>query len=91
MLGSQEHRHLSCHHELTLTALAVNGCRSDIEMMTYFIYNIIHCERMVVNLHSPLDDTLCQSDIDIAVIYDTVSQKSIDSSLQVTHTSITSL
>ena len=60
-------------------------------MMANRFNNIIDGERLIIQLHGTLDDALGKTDINAAVINNAVSQKTIDGSLQIAHTSVTGL
>ena len=77
---SHEHRHLTRLHVLTLAALAVDCSHRYLIMIADRLHDFIEGEHLValLNLDGTLDDTLSQSDIDAAVIYNTVSQQTID-------------
>ena len=72
MLSCQEHRYLSSHHILALSTLTIDSSRGDIEVMTHFLYNIVNGEWMIIHLDSTFNDTFCQSDINITIIYDAI-------------------
>ena len=90
---SHEHRHLTRLHVLTLAALAVDCSHRYLVMIADRLHDFIKGEHLValLNLDGTLDDTLSQSDIDAAVIYDTVSQQTIDGTLEITHTAVAGL
>ena len=69
----QVHRHLSSHHILTLTTLTVDGSSGHIVMRTNLLHDVIDSQRFVIHLDGSLDDTLCQSDVNITIIHDAIS------------------
>ena len=88
---SQIHRDLTHLHVVTPTALADNQMLGDIEVLAHLLKDIVDRERMVVDLHSTLDDTLCQTHINIGVIDNRIGHQRIDHALQFAHTTIAGL
>ena len=60
----------------------------DVIMITYLIDDIVNGERMIVYLHSTLDDTLRQPHIDVTVINHRIGQERVDDAFQIAHTAV---
>ena len=68
VLLSQIHRHLSHLYQIALAALARHLTLLDIVVTAHLLENLVDGERMVVDLHCTLNDTLGQTHIDIGVV-----------------------
>ena len=88
VLLSQVHRYLTHHDEVALAALAEHMLLLNIVMVADLLQDIVNGQRLVVNLHSTLHHTLCQSHVYIRVIDNRISQQRVNDALQVTNRTI---
>lgn len=72
---SQIHRHLTSLHILTLATLTEDVTLLNSKMPTNLLEDIIYCQRVIVYLHSTLNDTLSQTKVYIRVIYNRISHQ----------------
>ena len=83
ILLSEVHRHLTDLHQITLTAFTGHLTLLDIVMTAHLLKDLINGERMVVDLHSPFDDTLSQTHVHIGVVDNGISHQRVDDSLKI--------
>ena len=67
VLRCEIHRYLTYLNIIATTALAEHMMLLHIEVFAYLLKDIIDSERMIINLHGSLNDTLCKAHVDIRI------------------------
>ena len=91
VLLSQIHRHLSYLHQITLAAFTRHLTLFDVEVTTHFLEDLVNSERMVVDLHRPLDNAFSQTHVHIRVVDNGIGHQRVDHALQIADATISRL